>query len=233
MKNTSSKQTDKNHLNSYLVKKGGAVHGRLFGDWWAAAKGFGDHSVVVSHSQSSLVHVHLLFQQSTWSTRHSPETRRGPVLTLSVGPLAPEPGGLAWFWLRTCSQPWLRSSALPPSGHIIPQGSAVLSPGTIPPSSIPFSEGTSLIICLQQLPCPTHGHGSPFAGPFQLQGLFQLLGIQHSAKRMVCPHGLQSGESSCSVHVSSVLSHSCEASERTSPAHPAFSALAAPALHLA
>lgn len=62
-----NKQT-KNHLNSYLVEEGGAVCGRLFGDWWAAAKGFGDHSIVVSHSQSTLVHVHLLFQQSAWST---------------------------------------------------------------------------------------------------------------------------------------------------------------------
>lgn len=59
---------DTNHLNSYLVEKGGAVHGRLFGDWWAAAKGFGDHSIVVGHSQSALVHVHLLFQQSAWNT---------------------------------------------------------------------------------------------------------------------------------------------------------------------
>lgn len=59
---------DTNHLNSYLVEKGGAVHGRLFGDWWAAAKGFGDHSIVVGHSQSTLVHVHLLFQQSAWGT---------------------------------------------------------------------------------------------------------------------------------------------------------------------
>lgn len=54
------------HFWTYLVKEGGAVHGRLFGDWWwAAAKGFGDHSIIVGHSHSTLVHFHLLFQQST------------------------------------------------------------------------------------------------------------------------------------------------------------------------
>lgn len=65
-------------LNPYLVEKGGAVHGRLFGGRWAAAKGFGDHSIVVGHPQSTLVHVHLLFQQSAWSTqsRAALETKR-------------------------------------------------------------------------------------------------------------------------------------------------------------
>lgn len=63
----------------YLVKKGGAVHGRLFGDWWAAAKGLGDHPIVVGHPQSTLVHVHLLFQQSTCGT----DTARG---TAEAGP---------------------------------------------------------------------------------------------------------------------------------------------------
>lgn len=79
------KQT-KNHPNPYLVKKGGAVHGRLFGDWWAAAKGFGDHSIVVRHSQSTLVHVHLLFQQSAWNTttEGTLKTPEEPVMLLST-----------------------------------------------------------------------------------------------------------------------------------------------------
>lgn len=57
---------------TYLVKEGGAVHGRLFGDWWwAAAKGFGDHSIIVGHSHSTLVHFHLLFQQSTFREKEN------------------------------------------------------------------------------------------------------------------------------------------------------------------
>lgn len=63
--------------HSYLVQKGGAVHGRLFGDWWAAAKGLGDHPIVVGHPQSTLVHVHLLFQQSACS-RQARAAEAGP-----------------------------------------------------------------------------------------------------------------------------------------------------------
>lgn len=81
------RQKQDRRLDPYLVKEGGAVHGRLFGDWWAAAEGFGDHSIVVGHSQCTFVHIHLLFQQSAWGTTYREQRwkQRSTGLVVAMG----------------------------------------------------------------------------------------------------------------------------------------------------
>lgn len=160
-----------NDLNPYLVEKGGAVHGRLFGGRWAAAKGFGDHSIVVGHPQSTLVHVHLLFQQSAWGREQKRRVRhsaRGRLVTLRgrrAKTLDPGERAALGSVLAAALAPAAPTCSLRPATPPL-RGAAGLSLGRVPPPSrwrqrsLPL-RGLSRFSSLKQLLCPPYGHPFP------------------------------------------------------------------------